>query len=107
MVGLILSLSFAITLIVAERNVLSFATSLGFFGLTVAGPFMTLSLLFWGPGPLAVPIWCVAAFVGLATIYYLLRPNNVSLVISLIGAVAWALLVPVLVVVLPELQIRI
>ena len=106
-VALIISFSFALTLVFTQRNELSFLTSLVFFGLTVAGPFMTLGQLIWGPGPLAVPIWCVAALVFSATTSYLIRPNNFTLVLSLIGALAWTMITPVIVVVLPELQIRI
>ena len=105
MFAVILSLSFVVTLIFAHRNELSYSTGLGFFGLTVSGPFMPLGLLFWGP--VALPILGVAAIVCLATFCYLIRPSNVSLVISLVGAVAWVLIAPVLLVVLPELQIRI
>ena len=104
---LIIGISFALTLVFAQRNDLPLLTSLGFFGLTVAGPFMTLGLLIWGPGPLAIPIWGVAVFVFLTTTSYLVRPNNFTLGLSLIGALAWTVITPVILVVLPELQIRI
>ena len=106
-VALILSLSFGITLIAGERAGLSLSNGLAFYGLTVLGPFMTLGLLFWAPGPLAVPIWAVAICICSATFCYLVRPNNVSLVISACFAVTWVLIAPVLLVLLPELGIRI
>lgn len=106
-VAVILSLSFAFTMIVADRCELSLSDQMLFLGLTVAGPFAALGPLFWGPGPLTFPILVAAYVVCLTTFCYLIRPNNVSLFISMVGAVAWTMVAPLLVVILPELGIRI
>ena len=106
-VALIIAASSALTLLCAQRYDASHLQSLQLFGLTVAGPFMTLLLLVWEPGPLTIPILGVAATVFLVTTSYLIRPNNFTLGLSLIGGLAWAMIVPVIVFVLPELHIRI
>ena len=106
-VAVILSLSFAVTLVVADSRELSLSDQMLFFGLTVAGPFIALGPLFCGLGPLTFPILVAAYVVCLATFCYLMRPNTVSFVISLVGAVVWTLVAPLLVVILPELSIRI
>ena len=105
--GLILATSTVVTVIAANTHSFSPLVGLAFFGMTVAGPFMTLSLLFWGPGPLDVPIWSVSAFIVILTFCYLIRPNKISFAISLLGAIAWASVAPILLLVFPELQIRI
>jgi hypothetical protein len=96
-----------VSTILGQRNELSLLTGLAFFGLTLTGPFVSLGPLFWGLGPHAMEMSIAATIVCLSTFCYLMRPNNVSLAISLIGALAWVLFVPVLVVILPELQIRV
>lgn len=106
-VGLILLMSLVFTVIAAYTHSFSPTISLAFFGITVAGPFATLALLFWGPGPLDVPIWCTSGLIVVTTFFYLLKPNRLSFAISMLGAVAWASVAPVLFLVFPELQIRI
>ena len=105
-IALILILSFAVTLIVAPRQALSISNSFLFFGLNVAGPFIALIPLFYGMGPHSALIMVVAVLVFFATVCYLIRPNNVSLVISLTSAVTWVSVAPVLIIILPELGIR-
>ncbi|MFT5302832.1 MAG: hypothetical protein ACI814_003649 [Mariniblastus sp.] len=106
-IALIFSLSLVVTFIIAHRNVLSSSTTCLFLGLTAAGPFIALAPLYWGVGPLTMQVLIVATLVFVATISYLVRPNILTFTISLVGAVAWVTVAPVVIVLLPELGIRV
>ena len=89
MIACVLSLAFVATLAVAPRFSMSFSAACFFFGATAAGPF---SVLFHGNWILSSPELIVAILVFFGTVCYLVVPNNVTFVISLIGGAAWVVI---------------
>lgn len=105
-VSLILFLALVVTVFVVQNNDLSYLGGFAFFGLVASGPLMTLAFFVWGIGAWAVPIWSVSTIVFATTLIYLFKPNSFTFVVSLLGAVAWVSIPFILVVILPELHIK-
>lgn len=104
--ALVLVLAALLTLASAYLMNFDVATTALFYGLTVAGPFAILGILAFGGGSILPLPLTVSVIIALWTIYGLLRPSKMGFVLSVTGGIAWAFLVPILVVLLPILKIR-